>query len=186
MKTHVPNLSHLTLLTRINQHDRSAGSLGILPNHLIQLIRLTNKNNLHQILNDLRFTTFWATYNIWKKRQSLNRTFWNIAPVFFQDKSDSKKKKKGKGKRKIKKSFWDDCKNPFHHLVLKDSAKSIQGTCDCSRVIHHEQIKEKKIIRATSLFGQSRNHTQPDDSGLDYNHATHNTTRHQTSDIFCM
>ena len=66
MKTHVPNSRHLTLLARINQHDRSAGTLGILPNHLIQLIRLTDKDHLDKILNELRFTTFWATYNIWK------------------------------------------------------------------------------------------------------------------------
>ena len=105
MKTHVPNLSHLALLTRINQHDRSAGSLGILPNHLIQLIRLTNKNNLHQILNDLRFTTFWATYNIWKKRQNLNKIFWNTAQVFFSRqirlKEEEKRERETKNKKKL-------------------------------------------------------------------------------------
>jgi hypothetical protein len=92
MKTHVPNPTHLTLLTRINQHDRLAGALGILPNHLIQLLRLTNKENIHKILDDLRFSTFWATYNIWTKRQRLNRAFWNFAPEFFKHdlKSDSK------------------------------------------------------------------------------------------------
>ena len=111
MKTHVPNPRHLTLLTRMNQHDRSAGTLGILPNHLIQLIRLTNKENLDRILNDLRFTTFWATYNIWKKRQSLNRIFWNNAPQSYKknntDERDSKKKKtEKKGNENPRKTFW--------------------------------------------------------------------------------
>src|SRR5271169_4548609 len=42
MKTYVPNPDHLELLSKLNQHDRLAGTLGILPNHLIQLLRLTN------------------------------------------------------------------------------------------------------------------------------------------------
>jgi len=28
----------------------------------------------------LRFAAFWATFNIWTKRQRLNRTYWNIVP----------------------------------------------------------------------------------------------------------
>ena len=38
--------------------------LGILPNHLIQLLRLTDTANLIKVTDDLRFTTFWTTYNI--------------------------------------------------------------------------------------------------------------------------
>src|ERR1044072_6366670 len=37
MKTLVRNPVDLNLLSRLNQHDRLAGTLGILPNHLIQL-----------------------------------------------------------------------------------------------------------------------------------------------------
>ena len=64
MKAYVHNAKHLELLTRTNQHDRLAGTLGILPNHLIQLLRLTNPKELSQIVNDLRFTTFWATDHV--------------------------------------------------------------------------------------------------------------------------
>ena len=64
MKSYVHDAKHLELLTRTNQHGRFAG-LGILPNHLIQLLRLTTCKELSQIINDLRFTTFWATYSIW-------------------------------------------------------------------------------------------------------------------------
>ena len=39
MKAYVHDVKHLELLTRTNQHDRLAGALGILPNHLIQLLR---------------------------------------------------------------------------------------------------------------------------------------------------
>ena len=60
MKAYVHDAKHLELL----QHDRLAGALGILPNHLIQLLRLTNPKELSQIVNDVRFTTFWATYRL--------------------------------------------------------------------------------------------------------------------------
>ena len=62
MNTYVPNPDHLKLLSKINQQDRLAGTLGILPNHLIQLLRLTNPEDSAKIIYDLRFTTFWSTY----------------------------------------------------------------------------------------------------------------------------
>src|SRR5579872_3998260 len=58
MKAYVHDVKHLELLTRTNQHDRLAGALGILPNHLIQLLRLTNPKELPQIVNDLRSQHF--------------------------------------------------------------------------------------------------------------------------------
>ena len=72
MKVYVHDVKHLELLTRTNQHDRLAGALGILPNHLIQLLRLTNPKELPQIVNDLRFTTFWATYSVWTNLSAAN------------------------------------------------------------------------------------------------------------------
>ena len=80
MKTFVRNSEHLELLSRMNQHDRLAGSLGILPNHLIKLLRLVTPEDSTKITSDLRLTIFWSTYRIWTKRQSLNRTYWNILP----------------------------------------------------------------------------------------------------------
>jgi hypothetical protein len=96
-EAYVHDVKHLGLLTRTNQHDRLAGALGILPNHMIQLLRLTNRKDLSQIVNDLRFTTFWATYSIWTKRQSLNRTYWKIIPEcckFVKNKTTTTMEKK--------------------------------------------------------------------------------------------
>src|SRR2546423_6549210 len=73
MKTLVRNPEDLNLLSRLNQHDRLAGTLGILPNHLIQLVRSSDSKNVKKILDDLRLTTFWSTYHIWTKHQTLNR-----------------------------------------------------------------------------------------------------------------
>ena len=78
------------------------------------------------------------------------------------------------------KSILDDCKNPFHYLLLKDNVQPFQGTCDCSaRTVYRKRklerpITEKEIIRTISLknkislVGQSRNQIQSNDSGLDY------------------
>src|SRR6202012_4617712 len=91
MKTYVPNPDHLELLSKINQHDRLAGTLKILPNHLIQLLRLTNPEDSTEIIHDLRFTTFWSSYGVWCKRQTLYRTYWNI--LLESCKSQAKPKK---------------------------------------------------------------------------------------------
>ena len=123
MKSYVRDASHLELLSRINLHDRLAGILGILPNHLIRLIRLTNSVEANKIVDDLRFTTFWSTYSLWTKRQSLNRTYWKIVPECCKPEVSQKKLKilgnKGKRKRKTKKAILEDCQNPFHYLILK-------------------------------------------------------------------
>src|SRR5579872_1878722 len=117
MKSYVQDAGHLELLTKINQHDRLAGALGILPNHLIQLLRLTNRKELSQIINDLRFTTFWATYSIWTKRQSLNRTYYKIIPQCCKSvKNRTTTTLERKRKRRTKKADLDACQNPFHYL----------------------------------------------------------------------
>ena len=91
MKTYVPNPDHLKLLSKINLHDRLAGTLGILPNHLMQLLRFTNPEDSTKIIHDLRFTTFWSTYRIWSKRQALHRTYWNILPECCRSQAKPKK-----------------------------------------------------------------------------------------------
>ena len=194
MKTYVRNPKDLELLASINQHDRLAGALGILPNHLIQLLRLTNPENLTKITDDLRFTTFWATYSIWTKRQTLNRTYWKIIPECC--KPDVKEKKSepslGKRKRHSKKLALEDCQNPFHYLLLKKNLQPTQGTCNCSAQLDHRLKKNITLDTKTILdfhqpsfppFGNNiskkpldeKNKEIIDDtSGLDYKHTPAN------------
>src|ERR1044072_856934 len=99
-----------------------AGTLGILPNHLIQLIRLHDPKNLKKIVNDLRVATSWSAYNIWAKHQTLSRTFWKILttcckPAVKEKKSNPLGKKR---KRRTKKLVSEDCKNPFHYPLEKE------------------------------------------------------------------
>ena len=107
--------TYLELLSKINQHDRLAGTLGILPNHLIQLLRLTNPEDSTKIIHDLRFTTFWSTYRIWSKRQALYRTYWNTSPECCKSQAKPKKVNTSgkKRKRRNKTLALEDCKNHF-------------------------------------------------------------------------
>jgi len=120
MKTYVQNADHLELLSRMNLHDRLAGTIGILPNHLIQLVRLTNSGDVAKIINDLRFTTFWSSYYIWTKRLTLNRTYWKIIPECCLPKLTKKNKTPGKKQRRTIKMILEECQNPFHYLTLKE------------------------------------------------------------------
>ena len=192
MKSYVRDASHLELLSRINLHDRLAGILGILPNHLIRLIRLTNSVEADKIVNDLRFTTFWS------KRQSLNRTFWKIVPECCKPEENQKKFKilgnKGKRKRKTKKAILENCQNPFHYLILKKNLEPIHGTCNCASQICRSRKKSqgletKNLIDFHPVQDQQQNSQnsnriiREDLSGLDYKHNPPNE-HNQTSDNF--
>jgi hypothetical protein len=183
MKTYVQDVKHLELLTRTNQHDRLAGALGILPNHLIQLLRLTNRKELSQIVNDLRFTTFWATYSIWTKRQSLNRTYWRIIPEcckFVKNKTTTLEKKR---KRRTKKVELDACRNPFHYLSLKKNMQPSQGTCGCTPWVGQIKRRSNNIEMKLSLnkrtcitpsINQNRGTCKRNFSDLDFKHISSN------------
>jgi ribonuclease HI len=153
MKTFVRNSEHLELLSRMNQHDRLAGSLGILPNHLIKLLRLVTPEDSTKITSDLRLTIFWSTYRIWTKRQSLNRTYWNILPECCKTQVKPKKVDtlRKKRKRRTKKLALEDCKNPFHYLLLKNNMQPIQGTCNCNLKMNHLKKDTNYFEEKTNL-----------------------------------
>ena len=201
MKTYVGHPEDLELLSRMNQHDRLAGTLGILPNHLIKLLGFTNPEDSTKIISDLRFTTFWSTYRVWTKRQSLNRTYWNILPECCKSqakpkKGENKSKKIApsgkKRKRRNKKLVLEDCKNPFHYLFLKNNMQPIQGTCNCNLRVNHlkknTNYSEEKVnlnnfllhldpqseIRARSHDNKTFESIREDISGLDHKHTPTN------------
>jgi hypothetical protein len=170
-KKYITDPNHAKLLSRINQHNRLAGTLGILPNHLIQLLRLTNRESLDNITEELRFTTFWATYDLWNRRQSLYRIYRNTLPDTLKVSNKEKKRKNlGKRKRRTKMSILDDCKNPFHYLLLRNpNKKPTQGTCDCSARINHLNTLQDNKTREP----KKRKH-QEDLTGLDHKYGDNN------------
>ena len=57
LKKYIRDENHLRLLNRMNQHDRFAAVLGILPNQLIRMITEVKPDDKHAILKDLRLTS---------------------------------------------------------------------------------------------------------------------------------
>jgi hypothetical protein len=121
----------------MNKHDKLAGALGILPYQLISLIKEIHPNASAQITNELRYQTFWASYNLWRRRQHLQRTHWKekIPQVWKSEEKRKKKEAKTPPKRKTrppKAMQFEACCNPFHYLELVNSEKKPTLTCACS------------------------------------------------------
>ena len=150
-------------------------------NHLIQLIRLTNYGLRNQIINDLRFTTFWSSYHIWAKRQTLYHTYWKIIPECCRPKK--KKKSEKKRKRRTKTDTLEECKNPFHYLSLKWKMQPIQGTCNCTLRMGYNVkkrvLENKSDLESIQLLPHTKKTTQDkyfeDTSGLDHKHRPSNS-----------
>ena len=126
LKKYIKDGNHLRLLNRMNSHDRFAGVLGILPNHLIRLVRETKPEDKDVILKDLRLTSFWHGYRVWRQRMYLNREYW-------RDKVPTCLKVN---------LILDNCVNPFHYLKLVNPRQAPSlGTCNCSTQL---MLKKKK------------------------------------------
>ena len=88
------NFFHYYDYTFLPENETHMMKLGILPNHLIQLLRLNKPENLARFTDDLRFTTFWSTYSIWAKHQALSRAYWKSYPNAVKLMSRKKSRKK--------------------------------------------------------------------------------------------
>jgi hypothetical protein len=118
LKRYIKDVSHLHLLSSANKHDRLAGAIGILPNHLIQFIKKVDPDHMQDILSDLRKAAFWSSYQVWQQRMHLNRVYWrNKVPPSWKGKQDP----------------LNACKTPFHYLDLTHrNVPPTLGTCNCS------------------------------------------------------
>ena len=68
------------IINKINNHDRNLCVLGILPNQLRYLLKISNGdgNTAFELISK---EMFWSSYMIWKKRKKFMSVFWkNIAP----------------------------------------------------------------------------------------------------------
>ena len=112
--------------------------LGILPHHLKVIAKDHKMNCVDESLNLLSDAMFWEGYEVWKKRKTLVKNFWqNIAPKEW--KIGGKKEKKSRAKRKLR----PNCKNPFH-FCEKISDLSVQRTiCACSDIRRINSVEDK-------------------------------------------
>ena len=82
---------------------------------------------------------FWEGYEIWKKRKTLVKNFWqNIAPKEW--KVGEKKERKSRAKRKLR----PNCKNPFHFCEkILDLSVQRRTICACSDIKRINNSKDK-------------------------------------------
>ena len=127
-----------TLIDRANRHDQTLSVLGILPNQLRKIMRLTDVD-AEKAWTDLSKTLFWQGYNIWCTRKHLMRRFWKeTAPKEWI-------KKRKKDRRKNKTLNVSQCHDPFHFLrKIDDSSKERSTKCFCS-------ITSKKSLKNTDI-----------------------------------
>ena len=116
------------------------------------------------------------------KHQILIPIYWKIIPQcctpdIKEKKTDSQRKKR---KRRTKKLVREDCKNPFHYLILKKNTHPVQGTCSCNvqicrltnvdtrTILHfHDLLPPATLSRPTF---HTTNIDSMDTSGLDHKH----------------
>jgi hypothetical protein len=125
----------------MNSHSRFAAVLGILPNQLIRLVRETKPEDQDAILKDLRLTSFWHGYRVWRQRMYLDHEYWrDKAPLCLKGKPD----------------VLDNCVNPFHYLKLVNPKQAPSlGTCNCSAQVMLKKNKRK--------LGEVKNNAKIDD-----------------------
>ena len=121
----------------MNKHPFSLTALGILPNQL-RKVWTPEFGDPEVVLNDLRWTSFWGGYQVWKARMLLVRTYW-----------------KNKNTKRSSKTFNSStCKNPFHFLTKRvDLSKQKLTRCACSRV--KRQLPKEKKLDISQFFEKS-------------------------------
>ena len=65
----------ISAIAGMNKHPFSLTALGILPNQL-RKVWTPEFGDPEVVLNDLRWTSFWGGYQVWKARMRLVRTYW--------------------------------------------------------------------------------------------------------------
>jgi hypothetical protein len=153
---------------------------------LIRLVRETKPEDKDAILTDLRLTSFWHGYRVWRQRMYLHHEYWrDKAPTCFKGKLD----------------VLDSCINPFHYLKLVNPRQAPSlGTCNCSAQVKLKKNKRKlevknnakiddwlikvrvveekksvKIRTRTEVTNNTKNLENIDISGLDHKYLPANT-----------
>ena len=138
LKCYIPNTQHAHTIAKINTHDRLAGAIGIIPPLLIRFLHDTCPQTAIHIISDLRRSTLWGTYKIWKKRQELTKIHWKERTPNVVKIRKKKSTQPLTRKRKRQKALqFEACKNPFHYLTLQNPGKIPEFTCPCEYQIHY-------------------------------------------------
>ena len=144
------SLHAATLINKINKHDPVLSALGILPNHIRQLMK-GSVNDINGALLDLSKTLFWKGYHIWKKRRSLVSQAWKSWPPEWNV--------HGTKRNKRTEINGPSCSDPFHFFPKHVNLSKLRRTpCNCSKTTTSESASMFYDIRD---FGVSLSQVSP-------------------------
>jgi hypothetical protein len=137
-------MEYAKLISKVNNHNRSLNLLGILPNQLRTLIKMSGVPDIDAVFEDISKSLFWKGYTLWNTRKRLIANFWNnIAPDEWKP---HKKKRYNPRVIQIEKK----CARPFHFLVKHSDLSYIRPSqCTCSRV---RSKKAEKFVDISLYF----------------------------------
>ena len=137
--TSIPSWA-VKLFNKINKHPCFLGVLGILPNQLRSLLKVSGHTAREEALLDISRTLFFAGFRVWTKRQKLAAQYWrDVAP--------ENKKRIAKKQKPETKLAQTKCKNPFHFLCRHSNfSKQRQTRCPCSIVKNTSKISVSQPI----------------------------------------
>jgi hypothetical protein len=115
------------LIYKIGKHNPLLSSLGILPNQLRNILKLWTPN-FDEAFDDIAWTLFFHSYQIWKLRKRLMSRYWkNIAQEEWKPYPVRRKKKTSIIQEQEK------CRSPFHFLERHRNLSQQRPTpCPCS------------------------------------------------------
>ena len=125
------------LIDRCNQHALGLSILGILPNQLRKILKVSS-DDAEAAWLDISDTLFWEGYNMWCARKKLIKAFWtNLAPQeWHKQRKNCDRKKKN----------VSHCTDPFHFLKkYQDLSGEKLTKCPCSEYYRSHPTKSKDI-----------------------------------------
>mgnify|MGYP001365068229 FL=1 len=128
------------LIYSISKRNPLLSTLGILPNQLRNILKLWTPN-YDEAFDDIAFTLFFHSYQIWKVRKRLISKYWkNIAQEDWKPYQPKKKKETPITREKNK------CRSPFHFLERHQNLYQQRPTpCPCSHNITVNSLIQKTL-----------------------------------------
>ena len=131
------------LIYNISKHNPLLSTLGILPNQLRNILKLWTPN-VEEAFDDIAFTLFFQSYQIWKVRKSMMSRYWKSIAQEEWKPHPIKRKKETSIIQEQKK-----CRSPFHFLERHlNLCKQRPTPCPCSHdVIVTPPVQKTQDIR---------------------------------------
>ena len=126
------------LIDKANQHNPCLSFLGILPNRLRRVLKISRHPDPEAALTDISRTLFFSGFRVWLKRKALAAQYWKSAAAEYQQVNISGRKRKNYHMEE--KMAQSNCKNPLHFMKrYANLSHQRPNRCPCSRIQYTAQ-----------------------------------------------